>query len=286
LTTVPLPPPASLGFCRLPRYFPENRGIPGLHRPTLVVYLLLLMPGCAAGTQASAQQQAKVPVLPGAQLALAEIARVKPPVGEGFNYRLQATGLPSGKTYELEVRRVGGEVDQMPIGALHVDVAGRLVAEKGVSLEQVVFGTGPIYKGEPLEPALVAEDGSGQIVARIVPAPIEASGAGGCRLSVELMDPTGNVFRIRGEGFEPGKEVRTPPPRPRSCPTARRGWRPSARRSRTSSSRWRSWGDICSNRKPSETAAFRVSHGKQCATRPIGLKPARGMAFRPIQICC
>jgi hypothetical protein len=29
-------------------------------------------------------------------------------------------------------------------------------------------------------------------------------------LSVELMDPTGNVFRIRGEGFEPGEEVRTP----------------------------------------------------------------------------
>lgn len=84
------------------------------------------------------------------------------------------------------------------------------VAERGIRLEQIVFGTGPIYKGEPLEPALVAEDGSGQVAMRIVPAPIEASGAGGCRLRVELMDPTGNVFRIRGEGFEPGEEVRTP----------------------------------------------------------------------------
>ena len=158
---------------------------------------LLLTAACAAGPQPSAQQRAEVPTLPGAQLAIAEIVRSKPAVGEGFSYRLQATGLPEGKTYRLEVRRVGGEVGQMPIGTLRVDAAGQLVTERGFRLKQHALGTGPVFKGESLELALVAEDGSGQVVARMVPAPIEARGTGSCRLSVELMEPTG-IFMIRG----------------------------------------------------------------------------------------
>ncbi len=172
---------------------------------------LLLTLACTAGPQPPAQQRAEVPTLPGAQLALAEIVRTKPSVGEGFTYRLQATGLPQGKTYRLELRRLDGRVGRMPIGTLRIDAAGRLVTERGFRLEQHALGTwGPVLKGEPLELALVAEDGSGQVVARIIPAPIEASGAGGCRLSIELMDPRGSAFRIKGEGFEPGEEVRTP----------------------------------------------------------------------------
>jgi hypothetical protein len=174
---------------------------------TAGVCSLLLTLACTAGPQSSAQQRAEVPTLPGAQLALAEIVRSK--VGEGFTYRLQATGLPQGKTYRLELRRLGGQVGQMPIGTLRVDAAGGLVTERGFRLEQHALGTGgPVLKGEPLELALVAEDGSGQVVARIIPAPIEARGTGDCRLSVELMEPTGKIFMIRGEGFDPGEEVR------------------------------------------------------------------------------
>ena len=35
LTTVPLPPPPSLGCCRLPGHLPENPGIPGFQGPGL-----------------------------------------------------------------------------------------------------------------------------------------------------------------------------------------------------------------------------------------------------------
>jgi hypothetical protein len=148
---------------------------------TAGVCSLLLTLACTAGPQSSAQQRAEVPTLPGAQLALAEIVRSK--VGEGFTYRLQATGLPQGKTYRLELRRLGGQVGQMPIGTLRVDAAGGLVTERGFRLEQHALGTGgPVLNGEPLELALVAEDGSGQVVARIIPAPIEARGTGDCRL--------------------------------------------------------------------------------------------------------
>ena len=174
----------------------------------VVACTLFLMPGCGGVLQPAAQQRTAVPSWPGARLAVVEIVRTSPAGGEGFNYRLQATGLPGDKTFRLEVRRVGGEVGRMPIGALHLDAAGRLVTERNVRLEQHVLGTGPVFKGEPLELALVAEDGSGQVVARVVPAPIEARGIGDCRLSVELMEPTGKIFMIRGEGFDPGEDVR------------------------------------------------------------------------------
>ena len=68
-----------------------------------------------------------MPALAGARLTLLEIVRANPSVGEGFNYRLQVAGLPSGKAYRLEVRRLDGQVGRMPIGTLHVDAAGRLV---------------------------------------------------------------------------------------------------------------------------------------------------------------
>ena len=55
---------------------------------------------------------------------------------------------------------------------------------------------GVVLRLRPLR--LVAEDGSGQVVARVVPAPIEARGTGDCRLSLELMEPTGKLFMIRG----------------------------------------------------------------------------------------
>jgi hypothetical protein len=44
LTTVPLPPPPSLGFCRLLGYFPGNRGIPGLQRPGLLAETVSMRP--------------------------------------------------------------------------------------------------------------------------------------------------------------------------------------------------------------------------------------------------
>ena len=175
------------------------------------VGLSLLTPACGTESQVPARQRSasEVPALPGARLTLLEIVRANPSVGEGFNYRLQAAGLPPGKAFRLEVRRLDGQVGRMPIETLHVDAAGQLVTERGFRLEQHVLGTGPVLKGEPLEPALVAEDGSGEVVARMVPAPIAASGVGGCHLSIELADPTGNVFLLRGEGFEPREEVRT-----------------------------------------------------------------------------
>ena len=135
--------------------------------------------------------------MPGAQLALAEIVRSN--VGEGFTYRLQATGLPQGKTYRLELRRLGGQVGQMPIGTLRVDAARGLVTERGFRLEQHALGTGgPVLKGEPLELALVAEDGSGQVVARIIPAPIEASGAGYLPVERRADGPDGQRLQDQG----------------------------------------------------------------------------------------
>jgi hypothetical protein len=170
---------------------------------------LLLMAACKAGPSSSAWEDSKVAFPPEAQLSLVKIAKVNPSLGEGFNYGLKAMGLPPDRSYRLEVRRLDGRVGQMPIGRLHVDATGRLVSERGFRLEQHVLGTGPVLRGEPLEPALVAEDGSGQVVTRIVPAPIEAAGAEGCRLSIELVESTGKVFRVKGEGFAPEEEVQT-----------------------------------------------------------------------------
>ena len=50
---------------------------------------------------------------------------------------------------------------------------------------------------------------SGQVAFdKIIPFPVVADGAGGCRLSLELASP-GMIFLFTIEGFEPGEELAT-----------------------------------------------------------------------------
>jgi hypothetical protein len=127
--------------------------------------------------------------------------------GVEFLYHLHATGLPADRSYRLELRRIDGSVVRMPLGSVHYDASGVLVSRLG-PLDAQPLSYGPVFKGEPLTQALVAEDGSGQVVARIVPVPIEAEGAGGCAARLELLDGTGQVFMLSARGFRPGEVVR------------------------------------------------------------------------------
>jgi hypothetical protein len=71
---------------------------------------LLLAGGRTAGAQSPTPSRAEPQAWPGAKLVLVEIVRTSPVAGEGFSYRLQATGLPRDKAFRLVVRHIGGSV--------------------------------------------------------------------------------------------------------------------------------------------------------------------------------
>lgn len=118
-------------------------------------------------------------------------------------YRVGVTGVPSGTTLCLFTRRLG-QASQLAMSALRVNDAGALVSPNG---QEVRFTLSGFVKGEPLDIALVAPDGSLKIFSTLIPFPIQATGMNNCRLATVLRSSDGTLFEISGAGFEPNEKL-------------------------------------------------------------------------------
>jgi len=163
---------------------------------------------------------------PNVRLDLKEADRKK---GDGFTkivYHLETSGFLAEKTYTVWMKQ---SVDQkiVPfISGYSTDASGKLVcppesqpsasvtgdmpipcAKLPMPLEQFPFSIRHYHKGEPLNLAVISTDGVVRAFASAYPFPIQARD-GKCSLTVELKDIKGNLFMIRGEGFDPGETVK------------------------------------------------------------------------------
>lgn len=141
---------------------------------------------------------------PGVRLTYREISRTSlPGGGNGVSYRLTADGFPRDTTYSLWAKWLNGSTTEIA-KAVRVDAAGRVMDQDGTEVDLLLAS---FFEGEPIQYALVAADETARAFVKIIPFPIEARTAGGCRLSLELASPRGDVFLLQGEGFEPSEHI-------------------------------------------------------------------------------
>jgi len=143
---------------------------------------------------------------PGASLSYEEALRNYQADGMiGITYRLLAKGLPRDKEYHVWMRRLDGASQRIP-AVIRLDESGRLrmFGEAGPELE---VGLRKMALGEPMQYAVVSDDGTASAFTRIVPFQTAASGDAGCRLGLVLESPKGDEFTLDGSGFAPGEQV-------------------------------------------------------------------------------
>jgi hypothetical protein len=147
-------------------------------------------------------------------------------------YRVEAAGFSVGKLLELwtrlglqEARQGTVVVDQqgtvrwestespdVPVWTITTGFLGLLA--RGVHAvidtsrgKEVLLVHGKYYIAEGRDWALFDKE-SGQVaIAKAIPFPLAAEGAGGCRLSIELMSPDGMLFEVTAEDFQANEEL-------------------------------------------------------------------------------
>jgi hypothetical protein len=144
-------------------------------------------------------------------------------------YRIEAAGFPVEIPLELWTRHGSQEAKQ---GTVVVDqqgtvrwqgtelagappawtTAGLLVRGMHAATDtsrgkEVLLAHGKYYIAESREWALFDKETSRVAIAKAIPFPLVAEGAGSCRLSVELMSPDGMFFEITVENFQPNEEL-------------------------------------------------------------------------------
>lgn len=149
---------------------------------------------------------------PGVTLRLHEVNRQKEDGFTTIEYRLSDSGFPPGKTYNFWRRKIGEPPKILHTGLILTE-SGKLASksnrgEPPLLLEKTKFRVHDFARGEPLEVAVVSDDGRVKAFSKAIPFPIEARGEGRCRLWVELGVPLGQAFVIQGEGFEPHEKVK------------------------------------------------------------------------------
>jgi hypothetical protein len=142
---------------------------------------------------------------PATSLQLVEAKRETIPGDSKVLYTVKATGLPQGVIFGVWNRMLSKE-PVLVLSQIYLDTKGRLVS-KDSPAEEFQMGIQKYARGEPFEIALISEDEQTRVYGRVVPFPIEATGAGGCRLQVELARDDGKMFFISGSGFVPGEQV-------------------------------------------------------------------------------
>jgi hypothetical protein len=89
--------------------------------------------------------------------------------------------------------------------ALYIDSSGRIVQEDNTALE---FGLRKMLEGESMEYALISNDNTMKTFVEITPFPIEARGAGTCRLSAKLVSVSQpDAYVVTGAGFAPKQDL-------------------------------------------------------------------------------
>jgi hypothetical protein len=196
-------------------------------RMTAALFAILVgFGGCAAQTPFQWSQPAQI--TSDASLKLIERIRERQGAFMVVAYRVEAVGFPVGKPLELWLRDIIASYEGKK-GTVVVDQQGT-VRWQGTDIDVPVGLPGFMAKGwhaatdpskgtiagiahsknllgQHYEWALFDKE-SGQVaVAKVIPFPLVAEGAGGCRLSVELWSPNGTVFQIVAEGFVGNEEL-------------------------------------------------------------------------------
>jgi len=186
-----------------------------------MIVLSVLLFACSTPT---ASKWGPQHVTPGARLTLQEVRRTTIQDMSAVTYRVRVSGVPQGPSLSLWASKL--KSDPVPVAhlAFFVDEAGRLLVQgppieiampAGSSInlpehgKEFVFNAIGFARGEMFEVGLM--DSRLQILAfaRVIPFPIEVRGEGGCRLWVELASYGGDLFNIRGEGFESNEKLIT-----------------------------------------------------------------------------
>jgi len=145
---------------------------------------------------------------PGARLTYKETARARIGDRTVITYNLFASGLPKNQHYILCSLNVGSQPQARADAYLNQDGKvvnvladpRRQVAEDPIDLK--VFGG----RGEPIQAALVSDDGQLRAFAEVVPFPIEET-AGPCHLSAIETAPYYFGMLIKLNGFQPHEEL-------------------------------------------------------------------------------
>jgi hypothetical protein len=127
---------------------------------------------------------------PGAQIKLEKAS-------DGF-YVMRASGFPANKEYVLMMKYLDGKIGTVPIADIQALLGGKYS-----------FVYSNVYRGEPIEYAVISSDGTVRAYTRIIPFPLEAKSKNGCKLVMSLVSPDLMNFAINAEGFGKGEVVKT-----------------------------------------------------------------------------
>lgn len=145
---------------------------------------------------------------PGAKLTYKEVSRSRVSDRTVVTYNLFASGLPKDQHYAFWVLNVGANPRAVADAYLNgdgkvVNVLAdpkRQIAEDPI--DAVVFGG----KGEPIQFALISDDGRSHAFAEIVPFPIEAT-AGSCNIMAIEATPNYQGVIVRLVGLQPSEDL-------------------------------------------------------------------------------
>lgn len=197
----------------------------------LAVLLLTILVGCGAcATQTPFRWSQPAQGHNNESLKLIEHSRERKGAVTVVTYRLELAGFPVGKPLELWSKHLLQEAKQgtvvideqgvarwesiEPAGAFPAWTTAGLIA-RGVRAitdtsprgKEVLLAHGKYYIAEGREWAVFDKETGRVAIAKAIPFPLVAEGAGGCRLSVELMSPDGKFFEITAEGFQANEEL-------------------------------------------------------------------------------
>lgn len=135
---------------------------------------------------------------PGATLSIEETSRSKMGKSTVVMYNIKCSGFVPQLPFTLW-RRIGVKYEKIPAS---LDDSGNILVYGANSIM-----IGGFKLGEALDIVLITPDSSVRARAKSIPFPIEAGDSSGCRVSLELMSPSGHLFQFYGKGFSPSQEV-------------------------------------------------------------------------------
>jgi len=136
-------------------------------------------------------------------LRIVELAHKSSQAGTSVIYGLQASGLPDDVTYMVWLRRWVSAAPEQTV-PVRLDSDGVAIRPDTGEVATFEFGSWP--RAEPVALGLMSEDKSVRVFDQVIPFPVEATSANGCRIWLELTSPSGKEFSVHGDGFE-GNEL-------------------------------------------------------------------------------
>lgn len=125
---------------------------------------------------------------------------------KGDCYRLvkfKAENFPSTTPLQFVVKLMNGTITEDR--KVTIDSEGHVI---DVDLQQEWYlGLGKFFNGEPIKCMLFTDNKEVFASTRIIPYPIEKKDQAGHELSLELITPDGEHFRLKAKGFEPSEKL-------------------------------------------------------------------------------